>query len=109
MKKLLAIFLFAFSLAPTPALATEPIAAPVQFPDQRFPDQRFPAQEQMLDLERQQITQETLMIMRDMVSVMREVKGIDPADTKRLENLSSRLDFLITRQQELSMRSRMGR
>lgn len=108
MKKLLLLFLLAFSFA-TPSMATEPIAAPVQFPDQRFPDQRFPAQDQMLDLERQQITQETLMILRDMVSVMREAKGIDPADSKRLENLSSRLDFLITRQQDISMRSRMGR
>lgn len=107
MKKIL-LFVFLSLLMASPALATGTAATPVQFPDSRFPDQRFPAQDQMLDLERQQITQETLMILRDMVSVMREVKGIDPADSKRLENLSSRLDFLITRQQELSMRSRLG-
>lgn len=108
MKKFLLFVLLAFSLA-TPAMATEPIAAPVQFPDSRFPDQRFPAQDQLLDLERQQITQETLMILRDMVNVMRQAKDIDQGDRERLENLSSRLDFLITRQQELSMRSRLGR
>lgn len=103
MKKFLLFVFLSLSMA-APALATEPIAAPVQ-----FPDQRFPAQDQMLDLERQQITQETLIILRDMVNVMRQAKDLAPGDQERLENLSSRLDFLITRQQDLSMRSRMGR
>jgi hypothetical protein len=111
MKKLLPLFLLAFSLA-TPALAAGPTAAPVQFPgsafpDQRFPDQRFPAQNQIHDMESQQITQETLIIMRDMVTVMRQAKDLDPGDSETLENLSSRLDFLLTRLQDLSMRGRM--
>lgn len=108
MKKLLTLVFLGLSLSAAPALA-DSAAAPVQFPEQRFPDQRYPVQDPFADIERQQMTQETLLILRDMVNVMREAKGIDPADSKRLENLSSRLDFLITRQQELAMRSRMGR
>jgi hypothetical protein len=106
MKKLPLFLYLALSLS-APALASA--ALPVQFPEQRFPDQRFPAPDPFADLERQQMTQETLMILRDMVNVMRQTSGLEPSDRERLENLSNRLDFLITRQQELSMRSRMGR
>lgn len=102
-KLLLAVFLcLSFS-------ASAPAATAVQFPDERFPGQRFPTPDPFADLERQQMTQETLMILRDMVNLMRTARDIAPADRERLDNLSSRLDFLITRQQELSMRSRMGR
>ena len=101
MKKLLLFLFLALSLS-APALAGA--AFPVQ-----FPDQRFPAPDPFVDLERQQMTQETLMILRDMVNVMRQARDLEPSDRERLENLSNRLDFLITRQQELSMRSRMGR
>lgn len=103
MKTLLLSVFLSLSVASS-ALATGTMAAPVQ-----FPDQRFPAQDPFVDIERQQITQETLMILRDMVNVMRQARDLAPDDMERLENLSSRLDFLITRQQELTMRSRMGR
>ncbi len=99
MKKiLLAVFLCLLFSASAPA------ATAVQ-----FPEQRFPAPDPFADLERQQMTQETLMILRDMVNVMMSARDLPPADRERLENLSNRLDFLITRQQDLSMRSRMGR
>lgn len=106
MKKLPLFLYLALSLS-APALAGA--AVQVQFPEQRFPDQRFPAPDPFVDLERQQMTQETLMILRDMVNVMRQARDLEASDRERLENLSNRLDFLITRQQELSMRSRMGR
>lgn len=75
----------------------------------QFPDQRFPSQDPFTNLERQQITQETLMILRDTLNVLRETEGIEAGDRRRLEDLSARLDFLISRQQELAMRERMGR
>lgn len=83
-------------------------ALPVQFPGQGFPD-RFPSTDPLLEVERQQLTSETLLILRDMVAVMRQSSDLPPADRERLEDLSRRLDFLITRQQDLAMRSRLGR
>lgn len=98
MKKLiLSAFLLLYA---APAWALTPV---------QFPDPRFPQQDPFTNLERQQITQETLMILRDTVNVLRETEGIEPADARRLEDLSARLDLLISRQQELAMRERMGR
>lgn len=100
---ILSVFLlFAFA-APGFALTQ------VQFPDQRFPGQGIPQQDPITALERQQIAQETLMILRDTLNVLRETEGMEPGDMRRLEDLSARLDFLISRQQELAMRERMGR
>lgn len=98
---ILAVLLLSLS---APAFAM----TPVQFPDQRFPDQRFP-QDPFATLERQQITQETLLILRDTLNVLRETEGVEAADRRRIEDLSARLDFLISRQQELAMRERLGR
>lgn len=104
MKRLiLSVFLLISFAAPAYALT------PVQFPDSRFPGQAIPPQDPFTSLERQQITQESLMILRDTINVLRETEGIDPGDMRRLEDLSARLDFLIARQQELAMRERMGR
>lgn len=103
--KRFAIFVFLLLSLAAPAFA----AAPVQYPDQRFPDQRFPGQDPFATLERQQISQETLLILRDTLNVLRETQGIEAADRRRIEDLSARLDFLISRQQELAMRERLGR
>lgn len=91
------------------------LAAPAfaQFPDQRFPDQGFSdrrfQQDPFMAMERQQIAQETLLILRDTLSLMRGSEGMEPSDLRRIEDLSARLDMLISRQQELAMRERLGR
>ena len=52
---------------------------------------------------------ETLTALRDIVNVMREIPSTPEPQRQRLADLSERLEFLITRQQDLAMRQKMGR
>lgn len=53
--------------------------------------------------------QETLYIIKEMVSVMKEMPNLEPRQKERLEGLSGRMDFLMMRQQDALTRQRMGR
>ncbi|HBG47340.1 MAG TPA: hypothetical protein DDW94_10185 [Deltaproteobacteria bacterium] len=75
----------------------------------QFPDQRFPSGDPFLNMESQQLTQETLMALRELVNVMKELQSTPQPQKERLQALSERLDFLIMRQQDLAMRQRMSR
>ncbi|MCL4874045.1 hypothetical protein KJ039_08180 [bacterium] len=80
-------------------------AIPVQLP----PPQEFrqPA-DPFLAMEREQLMQETLMALRELIDLMGQAEEMPPDARERLEMLSERMDFLITRQQDLAMRQRMG-
>ncbi|MBE7415509.1 MAG: hypothetical protein HS130_09930 [Deltaproteobacteria bacterium] len=52
--------------------------------------------------------QETLMALRELIDLMGQAEEMPPDARERLEMLSERMDFLITRQQDLAMRQRMG-
>lgn len=79
-------------------------AIPVQLPPQEF---RQPA-DPFLAVEREQLMQETLMALRELIDLMEQVGEMPPDARDRLAMLSERMDFLITRQQDLAMRQRMG-
>lgn len=90
-------------LLSNPAWAREAGPVPAQLPDQSF------RTDPLLNMEREQVMQETLQILREMASVMKEAEALRPEQRRRLEAVSERLDFLIMRQQELAMRQRFGR
>jgi len=50
-------------------------------------------------MESQQLTQETLMALRELVNVMKELQSTPQPQKERLQALSERLDFLIMRRQ----------
>lgn len=116
MKRILLTTALLLTLASPAAFAETPAhTVPVQFPDQRFPGAPLPGQvpgqaiDPFTDVEREQMMQETLMTLRDIVNVMMETPSATASQKERLDDLSSRLDLLIRRQQDLAMRQRMGR
>ncbi|OGP15538.1 MAG: hypothetical protein A2054_06600 [Deltaproteobacteria bacterium GWA2_55_10] len=109
--KIFSMLMFFILLSPLYAFAETPASTiPVQFPDQRLTGQ-LPGQpiDPFINIESQQMMHETLMALRDIVNVMREIPSTPAPQKERLDDLSERLDFLITRQQDLAMRQRLGR
>lgn len=99
---------FLFILLPCLSFADETGSVrsfPAQFPN----DPRFGGPPGIGQMEDQQIMQETLYIIKEMVSVMKEMPNLEPRQKERLESLSGRMDFLMMRQQDALTRQRMGR
>lgn len=107
MKKILLPLLAAFLLFSIPSASADlgAHATPVQLP----PDQDFrqPA-DPFIWAEREQLMQETLIALREFIDIMGQVEDMPPDARDRLASLSDRMDFLITRQQDLAMRQRLG-
>lgn len=107
MKIAILALLAAYLLISAPPAPADPGARfiPVQLP----PDQEFrqPA-DPFLAVEREQLMQETLMVLRELIGIMEQVEEMPPETRDRLAMLSERMDFLVTRQQDLAMRQRMG-
>ncbi|MBW7957171.1 MAG: hypothetical protein H3C68_04690 [Deltaproteobacteria bacterium] len=104
----IAITLLAASLlfsAPDASAELGERAIPVQLP----PEQEFRQPvDPFLAMEREQLMQETLIAMRELIDVIGRVEEMPPDARDRLAMLSDRMDFLITRQQDLAMRQRLG-
>lgn len=116
MKRILPVMALLLAFASPSAFASDIRinTIPVQFPPGQMPGQ-MPGQPPMqaidpfTGVEQQQLMHETLTTLRDMVNVMGAIPSIPERERQRLDDISERLDFLITRQQDLAMRQRMGR